>query len=224
MSLNTGILTDARQAGERVPHREECKLMHGLIEGYIVNNGTLTPYRYSYFEKSCRKNMCTRQSRKVTWDMINIPSWHCSCRTYFLSLSFSTHKHTAISKKVVGENGERRINVERKWTTERNCGYAIWYAKFHTYKLRSSCVKMINTPTMNVCLRVLDSEEKRISRFLFQWKDVPRFLVWMAYCFRLYIASNRKFRNIALNCSFRNSPKKWSLWNWMLKNMDKPGI
>jgi len=26
---------------------------------------------YSYFEKGCRKKMCTRQSRKVTWDMIN---------------------------------------------------------------------------------------------------------------------------------------------------------
>ena len=83
MSLNTGILTDAREAGERTPHREECKLIYGLIEGYIVNNGALTPYRYSYFEKSCRKNMCSRQSRKVTWDMINTPSWHCSCRTYF---------------------------------------------------------------------------------------------------------------------------------------------
>ena len=74
MSLNTGILTDARQEGERVPQREECKLMHGLIEGYIVSNGALTPYRYSYFEKSCRKNMCRRQYRKVTWDVINTPS------------------------------------------------------------------------------------------------------------------------------------------------------
>ena len=26
---------------------------------------------YSYFEKGCRKKMCTRQSRKVIWDMIN---------------------------------------------------------------------------------------------------------------------------------------------------------
>ena len=128
--------------------------------------------------------------------------------------------YTVVSKKVVGENGERRM-LNGRCTTERNCGYAIWYAKFHTCKLRSSCVKMINTPTMNVCLRVLDSKDKRISRF-FQLKDVPRFLVWMAYCFGLYIASNRKFRNIALNCSFRNAPKKWSLCNWMLKNMDKP--
>ena len=26
--------------------------------------------------------MCTRQSRKVIWDMINTLSWLCSCRTY----------------------------------------------------------------------------------------------------------------------------------------------
>ena len=109
---------------------------------------------------------------------------------------------------------ERLANGEcRRCTTERNCGYAIWYAKFH--KLRSPCVKM-NTPTMNVCLRVLDSKDKRNSR-IFKLKDVPRFLVWTAYCLRLYIASHKKFRNIALNCCFRMTP-----CNWMLKNMGKP--
>ena len=42
-------------------------------------------------------------------------------------------------------------------TTERNCGYVIWYAKFH---------KLL----MNVCLRVLDGEDKRNSRFFSNWK------------------------------------------------------
>ena len=42
-------------------------------------------------------------------------------------------------------------------------------------KLRSPCVEM-NTPTMNVCLSVLDSKDKRNSHF-FQLKDVPGFLV-----------------------------------------------
>ena len=60
-----------------------------------------------------------------------------------------------------------------------------------------------STLTINVCLRVLDSEDKRNSRF-FQLKDVLRFLVLTAYCLRLYIASHKKFRNIALNCSSRN--------------------
>ena len=36
---------------------------------------------YSYFEKGCRKKMCTGQPRKVIWTMHC--SWHCSCRTYF---------------------------------------------------------------------------------------------------------------------------------------------
>ena len=70
---------------------------------------------------------------------------------------------TTISKKVVGENGERRMS-NGGCRTERNCGYAIGNAKFH--KLRSPCVKM-NTPTVNVCLRVLDSErQKKLTLFL----------------------------------------------------------
>ena len=55
-------------------------------------------------------------------------------------------------------------------TTERNCGYAIWNAKFH--KSRSPCVKM-NTPTVNVCLRVLDSKDKRNSYFFLR-SSFPR--------------------------------------------------
>ena len=80
-------------------------------------------------------------------------------------------RYTAISKKVVGENGEWRMS-KGGCTTERNYGYAIWQAKFH--KLRSSYVKM-NTPIINVYLRVLGSEDRRNSRF-FRLKDVPRFV------------------------------------------------
>ena len=98
-------------------------------------------------------------------------------------------------------------------TTKRNCVYARVI----------SCVHLAwkSTPTVNVWLRVLNSEDKRNSRF-FQLKDVPLCLVWMAYCLRLNIASHKKFRNIALNCSFRNAQEKWSICNWMLKNMYKP--
>ena len=95
------------------------------------------------------------------------------------------------------------------WTTEKNCGEASWHAKFHY--LRSACVEM-NTPTMNVCLNVLDSKTKRNSRF-FQLKDVPGFLVWTAHYLRLCIASHEKFRNIALSRPFRNAHEKWSLCN-----------
>ena len=32
---------------------------------------SLSIHVYSYFEKGCRKKMCTRQSRKVIWDLSN---------------------------------------------------------------------------------------------------------------------------------------------------------
>ena len=76
-------------------------------------------------------------------------------------------RYTAISEKVVAESGERRMS-KGGCTTERNYGYAIWQAKFH--KLRSSYVKM-NTPIINVCLRVLGPEDRRNSRF-FQSQEI----------------------------------------------------
>ena len=135
--------------------------------------------------------------------------------SYFLFCLFYIQLfHKRLSERMA--NGESVSNGG--CTTERNCGYAIWYAKFH--KLLSRCLK-IKTPTMDVCLRVLDDEDKRNSRF-FQMTDVPRFHVWTSYSLALYIASHKKFRNIALNCSFRNAQEKWSICNWMLKNMYKP--
>ena len=130
-----------------------------------------------------------------------------------------SHTYTAISKTVVIEDSERWMS-KGACTTERNCGYAIWNAKFH--KLRSSCVKM-NTPTMNVCPRALS--------WLQTTKETDAFLNWKTFLVSSYerpVVSDfpspvtRKFRNKALNCSFRNAQEKWSLCNWMLKNMDKP--
>ena len=37
-------------------------LFYGVLNSLVV---------YSYFEKGCRRKMCTQQSRKVIWDMIN---------------------------------------------------------------------------------------------------------------------------------------------------------
>ena len=45
---------------------------------------------YICFEKGRRKKMCTRQSRKIIWDIINtLFFWHCSCRTYFCCFSLA---------------------------------------------------------------------------------------------------------------------------------------
>ena len=40
----------------------------------------------------------------------------------------STYVYTPISKNVVGENGEWQLS-NGNCTTERNCGFYIWYAK-----------------------------------------------------------------------------------------------
>ena len=111
-----------------------------------------------------------------------------------ISLRQHERTHTFVYSHFKKRLSERMAN--RGCTTERNCGYAIWY-----HNLRSPCMKM-NTPTMNVCLRLLAPQDKRNAR-LFQLQDVPRFLVRTAYCLRLYTASHKKFKNLALKCSFR---------------------
>ena len=57
----------------------------------IMQVQTTSMLVYSCFEKGHRKKMCTRQSRKVIWDMINTLFffWHSSCRTYFCCFSLA---------------------------------------------------------------------------------------------------------------------------------------
>ena len=45
---------------------------------------------YNYVEKGCRKKKCTRQSRKVIWDMINTLFLTLQLSNLLLLLSFST--------------------------------------------------------------------------------------------------------------------------------------
>ena len=48
---------------------------------------------YSYFEKRCRKKMCTRQSRMAIWDVTNTLFLTLWLSNLLLLLSFSTRKH-----------------------------------------------------------------------------------------------------------------------------------
>ena len=78
----------------------------------------------------------------------------------------STHFVYSYFKKGCRREWRTRRMSNGGCMTERNCGYAIWNAKFH--KLRSPCVKM-NTPTVNICLRVLDSKRlKKLTLFLIE--------------------------------------------------------
>ena len=56
--------------------------------------GALVSMRvYNYFGKGCRKKMCTRQSRKVIWDMIDTLFLPTVAVEPPLFLSVSTRKH-----------------------------------------------------------------------------------------------------------------------------------
>ena len=78
-------------------------------------------------------------------------------------------RNARISKNVV-ENGEWQL-LNGDCTTERNCSFHIWYAKFQSLLCPWSKIDM---PTIDVSLRVRDPSNKRNPRF-FQVKSVPRF-------------------------------------------------
>ena len=78
--------------------------------------------------------------------------------------------YIAILKNVVGENGEWQLS-NGECTTERNCGFHLWYANFQSLRCLWS---EMDTPTVDVPLRVLDPSNKRNSHF-FQLKSIPRF-------------------------------------------------
>ena len=59
---------------------------------------------YSYFEKVCRKKMCTQQSRKVIRDMINTLFLTLSLFNLLSLLSFSIRKHTSMASCVILSN------------------------------------------------------------------------------------------------------------------------
>ena len=56
---------------------------------------------YSYFEKGCGKKMCTPQSRKAIWDMVNTLFLTLQLSKLLLLLSFSTHKHMSMVSRAI---------------------------------------------------------------------------------------------------------------------------
>ena len=52
---------------------------------------------YSYFEKLLSEKMCSRQSRKVIWDMFNTLFLTLWLSNLLLLLSFSTRRHTSMA-------------------------------------------------------------------------------------------------------------------------------
>ena len=92
-------------------------------------------------------------------------------------------------------NGKCRMEVARP---KRTVVTLFDMQKFHKFRLP---YRKINTPTMNVCLRVLDSEDKRDSR-------LNAFLV--SSCERPIVSdfTSPVASNLEIQCSFRNAQEK----------------
>ena len=58
---------------------------------------------YSYLEKGCRK-MCTRQSRKIIWDMTNTLFLTLQLSNLLFLLFFSTLRHMSTASPVILSN------------------------------------------------------------------------------------------------------------------------
>ena len=59
---------------------------------------------YSYFEKLLSEKMCSRQSRKVIWDMFNTLFLTLWLSNLLLLLSFSTRRHTSMASSAILSN------------------------------------------------------------------------------------------------------------------------
>ena len=59
---------------------------------------------YSYFEKLLSEKMCSRQSRKVIWDMFNTLFLTLWLSNLLLLLSFSTRRHTSMASPAILSN------------------------------------------------------------------------------------------------------------------------
>ena len=67
------------------------------------------------FRKRFSEKLCTRQSRKVLWDMINALSVTLWLSNLRLLLSFSTRKHTSTASRVILWNF-----FEKQWTQDQS--------------------------------------------------------------------------------------------------------
>ena len=126
-----------------IPKRFKTSQEHQIQQKYVYLNSLLLfifPI-YSYFEKGCRKQMCTRQSRKVIWDMINTLFLTLQLSNLLLLLFFSTRKHTSMTSRTILSNF-----FEEQWTQNRpTVPFGIVACTFSD-NLSRNCRKLYKTP------------------------------------------------------------------------------
>ena len=79
--------------------------------------------------------ICTRQSRKVLWDMINTLFLALSMSTLLFLLTFSTHNYTSIASRAIPSNF-----FEKRWTPNHP-QYLSGFCRVHFFPhSRNSCI------------------------------------------------------------------------------------
>ena len=68
------------------------------------------------FRERLSEKMCTRQSRKVIWDVINTLFLTLWLSNLLLLLSFSTHRHMSMASPAIVSNF-----FEKQWTQDHPC-------------------------------------------------------------------------------------------------------
>ena len=154
-----------------------CQKSQKLVESFILKNAnqkhnqhaykqvraTLTAQRgniYSYFEKGCRKQMCTRQSRKVIWDMINTLFLTLQLSNLLLLLFFSTRKHTSMTSRTILSNF-----FEEQWTQNRpTVPFGIVACTFSDNLSRNSCMCNLYEPNCEFFRRRFVEQNVELSR------------------------------------------------------------
>ena len=76
---------------------------------------------YSYFEKLLSEKMCSRQSRKVIWDMFNTLFLTLWLSNLLLLLSFSTRRHTSMASSAILSNFFEKQSLKTIHNTFRGC-------------------------------------------------------------------------------------------------------
>ena len=123
---------------------------------------------YSYFEGRFSEKMCTRQSQKVIWDMINTLFLMNVAVEFTLLLSFSTPKHMSMGSSAILSNF-----FEEQWTQNHSehplglsCAlFLTTFLKITTYtstQISKQSQASLNPPlSPNIPLQILLADQQR---------------------------------------------------------------
>ena len=129
----------------------------------LTNKLSCNGHLYSYFEKGCRKQKCTRQSRKVIWDMINTLFLTLQLSNLLLLHFFSTRKQTSMTCCTILSNFFEEQGTQNRPTIP----FGIVACTFSYNLSRNSCIQtllagaQLPVRTVRTCLPKKSHAQKR---------------------------------------------------------------